>query len=138
MTNKQALQVAKRVHFWQKELASLGIGHWRIESVSCVDEVPGSPGALAAVAPSSSYASVTFWFKNDHVEDSNPRELDESIVHEWIHIVMRDLDVAIESVDDQLSRSVYELWNDRVTHERETLVDMLARDIVARHYAARE
>lgn len=138
MTDAKAIKVAKRVEFWQRQMASLGLGHWRIESVSCVDKVPGAPGSLAGVFPSSRYASATFWFKNDHIEECTPRELDESIVHEWMHIVMRDLDAAIESIEEQLSASVQDLWSDRILHEREALVDMLARDIVARYYAGKK
>ena len=138
MTDKKAIQLAKRVEFWQKQLSGLGVGHWRIEQVSCVNEVPGAQGSLAGVFPSGQYASATFWFQNEHIDNSTPREVDETIVHEWLHVVMRDLDAALDSVDEHLAPAVEEMWKSRVTHEREALVDMLARDIVDKYYAAKQ
>ena len=60
------------------------------------------------------------------VDDSTPEELDQIILHEWMHVAMRDLDQAIEAVEDHLSYPVREVWENRVQHEREGLVDRMA------------
>ena len=133
MTNRDAIKLAKRVEMWQKRLTSLGLGHWRIEGVTIADDPPGYGDAQAAVQPSDQYDSVRFWFQTEYVENATERELDETILHEWMHVAMRSLDQAIESVEYGLSPAAREVWRDRVQFEREGLVDRLARQIYALH-----
>lgn len=95
--------------------------------MSVVDETPNGKSANASVQPSASYDSVFFWFKEEFLEEASKREVDEVILHEWMHVLMRDLDQAIESVEDELSPASEAQWNDRLRHEREGLVDRLAR-----------
>jgi hypothetical protein len=129
MTKREAVKLAKRVEKWQKRLDSLGIAHWRIEGVSIVEEMPSGQSANAAVVPSYQYDSVYFWFWREYVDEANNKQLDETIIHEWIHVAMRDFDQAIESVDSELSAGTLASWESRLLHTREGLVDRLARQI---------
>lgn len=129
MTKAEAVRLAKRVEKWRDRLVCLGLDHWRIDAVHVVDETPGGPWAKATVRPSHSYDSCEFWFTFDFMAEATERELDETILHEWLHVVMRDLDQAVESVESELSSGYREAWSDRVRHEREWLIDAMARQI---------
>lgn len=128
------IQLAKRVETWQKRLGSLGLGHWRFSLVLC-DQTPGGPLAKASAEVSHAYDTVTFYFTHEFLEDADDRDLDECILHEWVHVAMRDLDAAIEEADDFLSAASLTLWTDRVGHAREGLVDRLSRQIYALYNA---
>lgn len=123
------IQLAKRVEQWQKRLPLLGVGHVTIKCVTLCDETPGGPQAKATVQSSTHYDEAHFWFTFDFIAECDEAELDQTIIHEWVHVAMRDLDSAIESVDEQLSPAVNEVWTDRLEHEREGLVDKIARQI---------
>jgi len=127
ITERDAIKVAKRVEFWRDRLIPLGLGHWRIDQVSVVDEIPGRTTAKATVQPSHTYDSVIFWFAHGFVTEASLRDLDETIIHEWVHVFMRDFDQSIESVEYDLSTGARERWSDWVGHEREGVVDRLAR-----------
>jgi hypothetical protein len=124
--NITSTQLAKRVEKWQKHLAPLGIGHWNIESVNLVDETPADVGAQATVGSHSLYDNCIFWFTHSFIEEATERELDETIVHEWLHVAMRSFDQAITSVEDSLAPAVNDQWHSWVHHEREGLVERLA------------
>lgn len=132
-SERAAIKLAERVEEWQDRLRWLGIGHWRIDAVHVDDETPGGPHANATVRASYHYQSCEFWFKHEFVDNANDAELDETIIHEWLHVAMRDFDRAVESIEDQLSCSVREVWESRVDHEREGLIDAVARQIYFTH-----
>jgi hypothetical protein len=91
-------------------------------------------GSDASVTPAWRYDSCKFWFRQSYVENATDRELDETIVHEWLHVSMRDLDSAIEAAEDQFSPAAREIWEARVLHEREAFIEHLARAIVDMYY----
>ena len=125
-TEAESVKLAQRVAYWQKRLAPLGIGHWKVESVNIADETPSGPGALATVHVANDYDVCSFWFTHKALDESTAEELDQTIIHEWMHVVMRGFDQAVEAVEDHLSFPVRAVWEDRVQHEREGLVDRLA------------
>lgn len=133
MTNKQAIQLAKRVETWQERLKGLGIGHYEIERVSCVDETPGGPNANATVHTAKHYDVVIFWFKNDYLDEADEGSIDRTIIHEWIHVAMRDFDAALEAVEAWMPERTYEDWEERIDHEREGLVERFARQLYSAH-----
>src|SRR3954451_17356626 len=91
------VQLAERVEAWQKRLEPLGVGHFRIECVTLTDEVPGqSIDADAGVAANPDYDLARFYFNNDFLEQVDAQPLDETILHEWVHVAMRDHDNAIK------------------------------------------
>lgn len=134
MTNRDAIKLAKRVEFWQKKLPLLGIGHFQIERVITTDEMPDE-GAIAQVQPSEKYDTCSFWFYNDYVDNADPSDLDLTIIHEWIHVAMRDLDVALQPVESWMPEATYRDFAHGVDLRRETFVDRLARQL---HDAYRE
>jgi hypothetical protein len=123
--------LAKRVEAWQKRLGPLGLQQKRIECVTLTDEVPDNDTAVAGVQPGGNYDSVRFFFAHEFLEETDDRGLDEVILHEWLHVAMRDLDRAIDAAAYELSAGARYQWNERVHHEREALVDRLARQIYA-------
>lgn len=127
-------QVCKRVDYWRQHLQSLGVSHWAI-TVAIVDEP--SPGrrnapAAASVGIEDLYDTADIQFKAEYVP-GGPKatpDFDRYIVHELLHIAMRDWDAAVHSIDEHLSPATAEQWVDRLEHEEEGIVDRLARAIV--------
>ncbi len=128
------VQLAERVEEWQHRLALLGVGHFRITSVTIDDETPAGPHAQASAQMSTSYDNVRMWFKHDYIEVCGERDLDETIVHEWLHVAMRDFDSAIDAVEAWMPKQTYDAFEERVDHEREGVVDRVSRTIVAFYY----
>lgn len=126
-------QLAARVALWQERMADTGVGSWRVDSVNKVDESPSGPDALASVQTSNRYDSCSFWFTNEFLADADDQTLDETIVHEWLHVAMRNFDNAIDAAAFELSSGSRYQWNDRVDHEREGLIDRLSR-LICSHY----
>lgn len=129
------IQLAKRVEKWQHRLAHLGISHFRINSVTIDDETPGGPHAQASVRVSENYDNATFWFKWDFINDCTERDLDETIIHEWLHVAMRDLDQALDSAETWMPKATYADWDERIDHEREGLVERLTRTLAEFWYS---
>lgn len=127
------IQLAKRVEKWGKTLSTLGVAHFVIDRVVLCDETPAGRGYCAEVVTMASYDSASFYFTHNFLEDVEARELDQTIIHEWVHVAMRDLDQAITSIDPQLSPAAQHLWCDRVHHEREGLVERLALTLYDMH-----
>lgn len=123
------VQLAKRFEQWQRRLPLLGVGHWRIEAVSLCEQTPTGPDAKATAHVSNAYDSVHFWMTFEFLENATESELDETIIHEWVHVAFRDFDVAIEAAEDSMSKGESDAWEDRIDHAREGLVDRVARQI---------
>src|ERR1044072_5528750 len=89
MTEKQ---LEKRVLWWQKKLAPLGIGHWAL-SVKIVEEPHGTQNSMAAVFLPNTYDFANIEFRESEINnpDVTPRGIDYTIVHELLHLVHRDL-----------------------------------------------
>ena len=127
------VQLAERIEKWQRRLAPLGVAHWTIDRVVLCDETPSGPSANATVRTSSTYDYCTFYFRNEFIAEAAADELDTTIIHEWLHVAMRDLDEAVLSANAQLSPGFCDAWEDRLTHEREGLVDRLALALMLAH-----
>lgn len=131
MTEADAIKLAERIEFWQERLVGLGLSHWRIHAVRVVghDDMPSDRRAKAAVQCEPMYDTCDFYFEHDYLAAASEAELDQTIIHEWVHVFMRDFDNAIESIEDALSPGVEQQWGDWVNHEREGVVDRLSRQI---------
>ena len=123
----EPVALAERVEWWQKYLVELGIAHWRIDCITITDELEN---ANASVWVSSDYDTMAVRFDADFVEEASAQRLDEAIVHELLHVWMRDLDRAIDSAEDYLSAASRAEWSARIDHERENMVEQAARLIV--------
>lgn len=126
------IPLAKRVEKWQKRLTELGLAHWRVEEVIITDHhgMPNGPDTDASVGVASHYDSYRIWFNSDFLEATDARRLDETIVHELLHVWMRDMDEALRSVEDHMSSATFDEWDERVGHAREGMVESMARLIV--------
>lgn len=133
----EPIALAERVEAWQKRLGPLGIDHWRIEviTVGDDDEVTSRRDAIASAGVSTHYESVRFFFRGSYLEDCSLRDLDETIVHEWLHVVGRDLDFAYSELDEWFPLATWDLVLAGLNHARESEIERLARLIVSLWYA---
>jgi hypothetical protein len=98
-----------------------------------MDETPGGPHANATVQTDGNYDRLRMQFQYAYLEHCTEDELDQTIIHEWLHVAMRDFDHSIETIEDALSPGVCQQWADSVEHEREGLVDRLATALLLLH-----
>jgi hypothetical protein len=127
-------QLARRVEKWGKRLSDLGVAHWRIEYVALADELPGdTPEADACVQCSALYDNCRFVFRNGFLGRVEARELDETIIHEWLHVAMRNLDRVYEIPEKYMPEATYGDWTHRVFEERENLIDGLSKALYTLH-----
>lgn len=127
------INLAKRVERWQKRLVELGLAHWRITRVTITDRMPNGDHADASVQVSNDYDSYHIWFRDDFIVETDAKRLDETIVHELLHVSMRDLDESLENVEEWMPPAGYNDWSRVVNHAREGHVERLARLIVRLH-----
>jgi hypothetical protein len=132
------IQLAKRVEKWGKTLAPLGVAHFDIAQISVGDQsmfpaCPDNKYPQAAVQVDPQYDKCWWYFHDDYLEACTAAELDQTIVHEWVHVAMRDFDFSLETVEAWLPEAAYTSWEQTVNHEREGLVDRLATMIYQLH-----
>lgn len=119
--------------YWQRKLAPLGIGHWRIE-VDLEDDLgEGEDDTGARVDIAHHYDTVEFVVRRDELKNRTEVEKDELIVHELLHVADRDLDVAVRDVVERLGLGEKEATQARLHAASESRVERLARLIVALH-----
>lgn len=135
MTSKRSIQLAKRVEAWQSHLGPLGLTQYTIDKVSTVDEPGGNPDSAACVTPSQNYDRCRFEFQNDMVDEAyesgDLAYLDQTILHEWLHVAFQRFENAIEMPHDYLAPMVSEIWEEALRQAREQLIDRLARQLYA-------
>ncbi len=128
------VQLAKRIELWGQRLSSLGVAHWTIERVTIADESPsGNERAKASVFVHEYYDSCDFFFRSDELERMDERELDETIIHEWLHVAMRDHDELLLHFETWLPSNTWGDMNALITREREGLVMRLAKTLYEFH-----
>ena len=116
-----------RVKFWQHALA---LDHWRF-NVKIVNSKPmGHEGAGAAVDFDDHYDYATIEFLRQQVDDLSPEDCDRLIVHELLHVHMRDYDAAVEYVSDQLDDAAYDVWKEALNHAQEGFIERIAFALV--------
>lgn len=128
-----ARQLRGRVEFWQRALTELGVGHWRIEECEIVEETGGGPRSSASVGTSNDYASVWFQFRKDFLDTAEGDKVDETIVHEWLHVVLRNLEDAKDAAETWFPPATWTDFDQRYEHETEGVVEAMARLIVRLH-----
>jgi hypothetical protein len=131
--NEAALR--ERVQFWAATLGPLGVGHFTITNVSIVDEPDPNEEAKASIELSGHYDECEFRFARSFVENCSRQELDQSIVHEWLHAAWRDHDMIFEVLEKRLSPSAYDDFMLRQVHETEGIIDRVSRTIIALYNA---
>lgn len=108
-----------------RQLADMmGLPHWRIV---LQDGWPTEEGA--------SHTADMCVFRNDNyfmadlyirVEPATPEDLRYGIAHEMVHLLTRDYDQAVYSVQDHVSPATWSVLADRMLHEMEQAVDAIA------------
>jgi hypothetical protein len=126
-------QLTKRIVYWQGNLADLGIGHWRVKDVTVGPNPPGSDSAVASVWASGAYDTCRFYFRDSYVEEATEEDIDETIIHEWLHVAWRDTDATIQAAEQWFPSGAWDDYYGRVDHEREGLIDRLSRALYTLH-----
>jgi hypothetical protein len=129
--NIDAVELADLVAQWQQLLKPLGVAHYRIDSVTIEDMVPGKALSHAGVSVAEDYDSCRFYFNETWLEGANSFELDETILHEWVHVAMCDLNNATDLARPWLPEATWDTFDQNLDHHKETLVDRVARTIYA-------
>lgn len=133
------IQLAKRVEAWGKRLAPLGVAHWDINYIAVVDAIPVDPGelvsntAMAAVQCSKDYDQCWWYFTETFLDTCDEEQLDYVIIHEWMHVAMRDMAVVSDRVEKWMPPVYYEDHQEALEHETESLVDRVARTMLYLH-----
>lgn len=123
-------QLKKRIELWQKRLApTLGIGHWRVREVNIVDQAPGGEDASASVQTSKYYDDAWFHFTTAFVTDAPTKQLDEIIIHEWLHVAFDSLDTVHGQAEQWMPGPTHDQFDDQLNREVERLIEQLARTI---------
>jgi hypothetical protein len=126
-------QLHKAIQRWQQRLSPLGVGHWIVRSVTVSEDHPdGRRDACASVFRSGDYDAADFWFDSQWLVRTASEEIHRAIVHEWLHVAMRDLDNAInmDTLANFVPYTLRKLQVEQVDHEREGLIERLAVLIV--------
>lgn len=89
--------------------------------------------AYACVQASPQYSNCRFFFNRTFLDAAGSDDLDETIIHEWLHVAMRDFDRALEVPERWMPDATYEQWTERVTEEREGFIDGLAKALLTLH-----
>lgn len=110
--------IASLVDVWQERLR---LTHWEIridwENEPGEDELANVNWSFYDVATLRFAATYPMWSR---------REANWTVVHELMHIVMRDLQEGVESAERVLPASAYRLFDARFQHELEGVVDRTA------------
>lgn len=111
------------VRVWQ---GRLGLSAWDVR----VDwDEPAGPDANAETRYLNDYDRATVRFAPD-VSGWSPEFLNRIVVHELLHLHLRDVDRVVADVDGFLHRDVFSQVEKRYEHESEGLVDRLAYRLV--------
>jgi hypothetical protein len=117
-------QARKRLHFW---IRVLGLQTWDFEIIWGGHINDENPNAL--VTPDDDYMRATIHY-SDRWRQWDARKFDQVTVHELLHCVLNEMDVAQKSVHDALSHDAKVMLQRRYRHEEERAVQWLASRIV--------
>lgn len=116
VTLKEAL-VHESIAYWSEQLL---LSHWELQVV--LD--PGmDEDVMASCEPHPFYDQATLTFRSDIQDD----QIEYNVVHELVHVMLRDLDETTQAVMSILGYSAARGHILRHEHAEENLVDRLAR-----------
>lgn len=129
-----ARQLKRRIDYWLKVMEPLGIGHWDFE-VCVVDDIEHHPNAQATVDASEQYdnARITFCTEAVNLDEHLLSAVDQIIIHELLHVVLRDYDEIVDEAAWQMAPPARSLWQNVVEREKEGVIERLARTIWTIH-----
>lgn len=132
--NISSIELAERCEEWQQRLSSLGIAHWRIACVTITDNVPSDTASgvsYAGVVIDENYDTLRLYFNADFVEGATAKELDEVILHEFVHVAFRDLNNAIDLAKPWFPEAAWDTYDDNLEHKKESITERFARQLYA-------
>lgn len=115
-------KVEQAVRTWQTRL---GLDGWTIR----VEFAEAPDSAYAEVKPEAAYDNAVLTISPAHV-NWTPELANQTIVHELLHLLTRDLDAVVEDARAQLHPQASAQVEKRYEHEIEGFVDRLALRIV--------
>jgi hypothetical protein len=125
-------QLRRRIEGWQKALWPLGLGHWQLDSLKIVEQAdPGKSEreAAASVGRAWHYDTFDLEFTRSALEEATPEDLDQTIIHELLHLVFRDHDRVFEQAESWVPPAGWESLTEMMEHEVEGIIDRMARTI---------
>lgn len=105
----------------------LGLERWRIEF--CWDEPCDPEKERAKVVRSCFYDRATLYFASDFGSWSL-ESAEQTVVHELLHLCLRDVDEVLSDLDGQLQRDAAEMVDRRYRQAMESFVDRLSCRLV--------
>lgn len=117
--------VAKAIKVWKKRLK---LQHINLELN--FDEPPEDEDAIASVNPSPMYDWAMIRFAEGFWEEEELFEVNRVLVHELMHVILRDTEVIFELALRQQSYDARGILQNQWTHATESLVDRLAHRLV--------
>lgn len=120
MLSRESLEAIVRE--WQRRL---NIPHWRIvvNWEKALD--PAETWAEIDREGNAQYEAAEMRFASN-AHSWNVQLANEVIVHELMHMLVSDLDVAVASAADVMTGPAYKVFGARVLHETEGLIDKIA------------
>ena len=122
-------QLGARVRYWSRILR---LRHWDFD-VEIVEGFADSPESYARCHCEDSYDQALLSFKQEWLDEAEYEEIEIAVVHELLHVYMRNFDHTVERIEDQLAPTTAAIWHEQVKHDRENTVDRLSRLIVQLH-----
>jgi hypothetical protein len=125
-------KLRKRVQFWaEKMLPELGLSSWDFDVKIVDDPEPRYEGsaAVANVSCSTHYDTAWMEFDREWVSNVDERNLDKTIIHELLHVILRDWKNVQELPEQMMPPGEYKQWEMLLNHEEEGVVERLARSI---------
>jgi hypothetical protein len=116
-------QLERTVRVWQRRL---GLDAWKID-VDFSD--PASEGCVASTLRSNDYDTATITWDAGWAS-WEPLYANQTVVHELLHLLTRDVDLVVDDARDQLHPDASALVEKRYRHETEGLVDRLSVRLV--------
>lgn len=117
-----------RVNYWRGRLRSLGLAHWQFEYKFDFDKDEDYRGrdAQATVRVHESY-DTAYWVIPRPSLELSPEEIDHIILHELMHVAMRDVNKVEHEMMMILGGREGDVYEEALTHAIEGLVERLAR-----------
>lgn len=121
----------KRAKWWAR---LLGMDHWRIGITTSAGDRQLGETSTARVRCSDNYDEAIVMIRGDkpstglYSSDALAYSQDESLIHEFLHVVFREMDVtvddALQLIADDKAREVFQ---GRITMRQEQVVERLTR-----------
>ena len=122
-----AAEMKQRVEEWMAYMPFLGLAHWQI-TVEINDAPDGNFGSNACVTPHADYEYAHLQFRREFLEEHEEwDEIDMVIIHELLHMVLRNFDGLHDNIGTQLNPPVRHLFMSQINHELENVIERIAQ-----------